>query len=145
MDPQDRINNKQILNINALPIKKLPYFIFAGVSIGYHIHNLYEQYQYNKLLETQFKVEINNKETIVNASPQYFDLCTLINLSGAVSMLLPMTGSAFKLQEVLEVSAVIGCITGVISSLVSFNNEYNLTDERGHPISHDLLLSNLEI
>lgn len=57
------------------------------ISTSCFIHNLYAQYQHNKSLEAQLKVEIDGEVKTINASPNYFDAYTTYNILETVASL----------------------------------------------------------
>ncbi len=135
------------VDYQATFIQKLPSLIFQGILTSYFIHNLYAQYQHNKSLEAQLKVEIDGEVKTINASPNYFDAYTTYNILNTVTMLCQIIGLGLSSGQLFSVS-VFPLLAGVIAKLVSLGSnyqEYNLTDESGHSISHDLFLPTLEI
>lgn len=135
------------LDFQVTFIQKLPSLISLGIPISYVIHNLYAQYQHNKSLEAQLKVEIDGEVKTINASPNYFDAYTTYNILNTVAVLCQIIGLGLSSEKLFCVSGF-PALAGGIAKLVSLGSdyqEYNFTDESGHSISHDLFLPTLEI
>ena len=120
---------------------KLPTLICLGIPTSYFIHNLYAQYQHNKSLEAQLKVEIGGEVKTINASPNYFDAYTIYNMLATVRSLSNIIDIGVNSKELRTVFVITGVVAG-ISKLVSLGSdyqEYNFRDENGNSIPPEVV------
>jgi hypothetical protein len=140
-------------NLDESLSEKLPYLTLILGFLGYFGHNLYAQYQHNKSLEKELKVITDDGEIkTIKASPNYFDIYTTYNISGACASIGLTTFLGFGTKFFIEKASSLGLITVLISSISSFLAlgaktkhlftddylDYNFTDiETGKEISHE--------